>query len=174
MGIQKLFESNCILLVFDRVSLKYHYYRGVGRRLPTNDHPDPTLYVMKIWATDPVRARSKYWHLLRKTCHIQKNCGQIVSCAEIFEKKPTKVKNYGIWLRYLSRTGSHNSYQEYRETSLNLAIENMYRDMASRHKVSAQNVKIIRTAQIPTNLCKRIASTHFDKDHLKLPIIHKI
>jgi hypothetical protein len=31
---------------------------------------------------------------------------------EIFEKNPTTIKNYGIWLRYQSRTGYHNMYKE--------------------------------------------------------------
>ena len=31
-------------------------------------------------------------------------------CHEIKEVKPTKVKNIGIWIRYDSRSGSHNAY----------------------------------------------------------------
>ena len=30
-------------------------------------------------------------------------------CHEIKEVKPTKVKNIGIWIRYDSRSGSHNA-----------------------------------------------------------------
>ena len=42
---------------------------------------------------------------------------------QIFERKPTTVKNYGIWVRYMSRTGFHNMYKEYRDTTLNGAVE---------------------------------------------------
>ncbi len=45
---------------------------------------------------------------------------------QIFEKKPTTVKNFGIWVRYQSRTGYHNMYKEYRDTTLNGAVEQMY------------------------------------------------
>jgi len=31
--------------------------------------------------------------------------------AQIFERKPTTVKNFGIWVRYQSRTGYHNMYK---------------------------------------------------------------
>jgi hypothetical protein len=31
------------------------------------------------------------------------------SCHEIKEVRPTKVKNIGIWIRYDSRSGSHNA-----------------------------------------------------------------
>ena len=45
---------------------------------------------------------------------------------QIFEKKPTTIKNFGIWLRYQSRTGYHNMYKEYRDVTLNGAVEQMY------------------------------------------------
>ncbi len=40
---------------------KYHQYQVVGRHLPTEKEPEPTVYRMKLWATDPVRAKSKFW-----------------------------------------------------------------------------------------------------------------
>ena len=54
---------------------------------------------------------------------------------QTFEKNPTKIKNYGIWLRYQSRTGYDSMYKEYRDTTLNGAIRVMYNEMASRHRV---------------------------------------
>ena len=58
-----------------------------------------------------------------------------VACrVQIFEKKPTTVKNFGVWVRYQSRTGYHNMYKEYRDTTLNGAVEQLYQEMASRHR----------------------------------------
>lgn len=34
---------------------------------------------------------------------------------QVFEKSPLRVKNFGIWLRYDSRSGTHNMYREYRD-----------------------------------------------------------
>ena len=45
---------------------------------------------------------------------------------QIFEKHPTTVKNFGVWVRYQSRTGYHNMYKEYRDTTLNGAVEQLY------------------------------------------------
>ena len=45
---------------------------------------------------------------------------------QIFEKRPTTIKNFGIWVRYQSRTGYHNMYKEYRDTTLNGAVEQLY------------------------------------------------
>ena len=54
--------------------------------------------------------------------------------AQIFDKSPAKVKNFGIWFRYESRTGTHNSYKEYRELTLTDAVAAMYDDMAGRSR----------------------------------------
>ena len=87
---------------------KFHQYTVVGRHLPTAADPEPTLFRMRLWATDDARARSKFWYFLAKLRKVKKANGQIVACNEIFEKRPTTVKNFGIWVRYQSRTGSHN------------------------------------------------------------------
>ena len=45
--------------------------------------------------------------------------------SRIFEKNPNAVKNYGIWLRYRSRTDQHNMYKEYRDMTINGAVSQM-------------------------------------------------
>jgi large subunit ribosomal protein L18Ae len=40
---------------------KFHQYQVVGRHLPTEAEPTPTVYRMKVWAMDAVRAKSKFW-----------------------------------------------------------------------------------------------------------------
>ncbi len=49
------------LCVGTQGGFKFHQYQVVGRHLPTEKEPNPTLYRMKLWATDPVRAKSKFW-----------------------------------------------------------------------------------------------------------------
>ncbi|KAJ6416779.1 hypothetical protein OIU84_002619 [Salix udensis] len=91
----------------------------------------------------------------------------------IFEKSPTKIKNYGIWLRYQSRTGYHNMYKEYRDTTLNGAVEQMYTEMASRHRVRFPCIQIIKTATIPAKLCKRESTKQFHNSKIKFPLVFK-
>ena len=43
------------------------------------------------------------------------------------------MKNFAIWLRYNSRSGTHNMYKEFRALSRAEAVELMYQDMAARH-----------------------------------------
>jgi hypothetical protein len=40
---------------------KFHQYQVVGRHLPTDRDENPTVYRMKVWAEDDVKAKSKFW-----------------------------------------------------------------------------------------------------------------
>ncbi|KNA13298.1 hypothetical protein SOVF_117990, partial [Spinacia oleracea] len=91
----------------------------------------------------------------------------------IYEKDPTVIKNYGIWLRYQSRTGYHNMYKEYRDTTLNGGVEQMYCEMASRHRVRAPCIQIIKTATVPDELCKRESTKQFHSSDIKFPMTFK-
>merc|ERR1712037_107871 len=111
---------------------KYHQYQIVGRHAPTAEEPSPQLYRMKMWSTDAVRARSKFWYFMSMLTKVKKANGQIIACNEIFEEDPTTVSTYGVWVRYISRSGEHNMYKEYRDTSLNGAVESMYDERVKR------------------------------------------
>lgn len=61
---------------------------------------------------------------------------------QIHEKRPQKVKNFGIWIRYDSRSGTHNMYKEYREMSRTEAVEALYQDMAARHRARFRSIHV--------------------------------
>ncbi|GER24581.1 60S ribosomal protein L18a [Striga asiatica] len=194
------------------VVYRFHQYQVVGRALPTEAEEHPKIYRMKLWATNEVRAKSKFWNVsgcyvfteiefgngmfldvmfspklnlemvhllqllkyfLRKLKKVKKSNGQVLAINEIFEKNPTTIKNFGIWLRYQSRTGYHNMYKEYRDTTLNGAVEQMYTEMASRHRVRCHCIQIIKTATIPAKLCKRESTKQFHDSKIKFPLVFK-
>jgi large subunit ribosomal protein L18Ae len=64
---------------------------------------------------------------------------------QIHEKRPLKVKNFGIWLRYDSRSGTHNMYKEFREMSRTEAVEALYQDMAARHRARFGSIHVCWT-----------------------------
>lgn len=61
---------------------------------------------------------------------------------QVHEKRPTRVKNYGIWIRYDSRSGTHNMYKEYRELTRTDAVETLYQDMAARHRARFRSIHV--------------------------------
>ncbi|KAK2076281.1 60S ribosomal protein L18a-2 [Prototheca wickerhamii] len=149
---------------------KYHQYQVVGRHLPTEKDAEPPVYRMKLWAEDDVRAKSKFWYFLRKLRKVKKANGQILAVNEIFEQRPTTIKNFGIWVRYTSRTGVHNMYKEYRDLTLNGAVEQMYQEMGSRHRVRASALQIIKTATVKAAQTKRAATKQFHNSKIKFPV----
>ena len=92
-------------------------YQIVGRKFPTATEAAPKLYKMRLFAPNHVVAKSRFFYFLNKLKKIKRATGEIVSISIISEKKPMKIKNFGIWLRYNSRSGTHNMYKEYRELS---------------------------------------------------------
>lgn len=100
-------------------------YQVVGRKLASAKQAtaDQQLYKMRIFAPNEVVAKSRFFYFLQKMKKVKKATGEIVSCNQVFEKKPMKVKNFGVWIRYDSRSGTHNMYKEYREFSRTEAIK---------------------------------------------------
>lgn len=64
-------------------------------------------------------------------------------------------------------------YKEYRDTTLNGAVEQMYTEMASRHRVRFPCIQIIKTATIPAKLCKRESTKQFHNSKIKFPLMFR-
>ena len=121
---------------------------------------------MTIFAPNEVVAKSRFWYFLRGLKKVKKATGEIVSVKvvrtsqtkiidfpplatfgpnkqiQLHEKHPEKVKNFGIWIRYDSRSGTHNMYKEYREMSRSDAVEALYSDMAARHRARFRSIHV--------------------------------
>merc|ERR1711865_154890 len=158
----------------DVVTMKFHQYYIVGRRSPTETDASPAIYRMKIWSTDAVRAKSKFWYFLAKLKKIKRSNGQLISCTELYEAKPTATANYGIWIRYQNRTGFANMYKEYRDVTINGAVDQMYTEMAGRHRVRKHCLHIIKTAIVPAKMVKRTATQQMINPKISFPITHKV
>ena len=81
------------------LNARVHQYEIAGRAAPTPKNPVPQIFKMKLFAKNQVLARSKFWYFMKKINRAKKSGGEILREVELFEKHPTKVNNYGIWLR---------------------------------------------------------------------------
>lgn len=150
-------------------------YQVIGRRLPTDAVPEPKLYRMRIFASNDVVAKSRYWYFLQKLHKVKKASGEIVALNVISEPHPTKVKNIGIWIRYESRSGTHNMYKEYRDVTRVGAVEQMYQDLAARHRARFRNIHILKVVELEkTDDVKRQYVKQFLSKDLKFPLPHRI
>lgn len=49
--------------LFGCFDVQFHQYQVVGRALPSESDEHPKIYRMKLWATNEVRAKSKFWYV---------------------------------------------------------------------------------------------------------------
>lgn len=150
-------------------------YQVIGRHLPSEANPTPKLYRMRIFAPNDVVAKSRFWYFLTKLKKVKKANGEIVSLNKIAEKNPLRVKNFGIWIRYDSRSGTHNMYKEYRELSRTDAVEALYQDMSSRHRARFRSIHILRVVEIEkSDDVKRPYIKQLITKDLTFPLPHRL
>ena len=130
-------------------------YQVIGRKAPTEVEPNPSAFRMKLFANNEVIAKSRFWYFMHQFRKMKRTTGEIIDVNELREKNPTYIKNYGIWMRYDSRSGTHNMYREYRDLELTGAVDQMYQEMAGRHRARPRSIQIIRTAVLKPSDCKR-------------------
>jgi len=156
------------------VAGKMRQYQVVGRKAATTENPNPEAYRMIIFAPNAVIARSKFWYYMHQFRKMKKTTGEILDCVKITEKNSRIVKNYGIWLRYSSRSGTHNMYREYRDLTLTGAVSQLYDEMAGRHRTRPRSIQIIRTGTISASDLKRTNGMQFAKANVKFPLPHRV
>merc|ERR1712168_116500 len=145
-----------------------------GRKLPSATQPHPPLYKVRLFAPDPIAAKSRFWYFVSYYKKVNKTAGEIVSVKKVAEKSPTLVKNVGIWLRYDSRSGSHNMYREYRSTHIADAVTQAYRDMGARHRARPGSIQILRVERVEAKNCKRTHITQLHNSQIRFPLPRKI
>ena len=156
------------------LSLQLRQFYIVGRALPSESNPNPTLYRMRVFHRDAVLARSKFWYHMKRQHKVRKIQGEIISTSEIFEKKTGAIRKYGIVLRYLTRTGTVNMYKEYRDTSLCGAVSQMYLEMAGRHSAAQDSIQIIRTSVLKLSDVRRNQVSQFTSQNIRFPKTHTL
>lgn len=149
-------------------------YSIIGRKLPSAMDPNPKLFRQQIFAPDSVAAKSRFWKFLSYYQKINKKIGEVVECEEIHESHPGCVKNYGIWIRYDSRSTSENMYREYRDVSLPLAVTQMYREMAARHRARPGSIQVLRSKQVKSNECRRPQNKMMHDSTIKFPLPRRV
>ncbi|EUD67710.1 50S ribosomal protein L18Ae [Plasmodium inui San Antonio 1] len=149
-----------------------HQYHIVGRAIPSEKDKNPNVYRMCIFAKNDTNAKSRFWYFMKKINKLKKSNGELLACELIRERFPLRVKNYGVLLRYDSRTGTHNMYKEFRDTTKEGAIAQLYSEMAGRHRARASSISVIRISEISPKLVRRPHIKQLLKKRLRFPALH--
>merc|ERR1719399_908612 len=152
----------------------FHQYEVVGRPKPSERDPNPKAYRIKLFSKNETNAKSRFWYFIRRIVKMKRSSGEILSVREIFEKRPSKVSNYGIQLRYDSRSNTTNMYKEYRALTANHAVEQMYQEMAGRHRARFSSIHVIKVKEIAAADCIRKNTQQFLDANVKFPLPHRV
>jgi len=129
---------------------------------------------MRIFATNEVVAKSRFWYFLNKTQKIKKTNGEILALNEIYDRTPTVIKNFGISLRYHSRSNQNNIYKEFRDVTRTGAVTQLLMDMGGRHRTTYRRMQIMEVKAIPAKDCKRASTKQFHDSKIKFPLPHRL
>ena len=154
--------------------MPFNEYQVIGRSKPTEALPSPPIYRMRIFATNEVIAKSRFWYFLNKSHKLKKAHGEILAVNRIFEKNPLKVKNFGISLRYRSRSNEVNIYKEFRDLTRTGAVEKLLSDMGGRHRTTYRRLQIMEVKAVPAKECKREGTKQFLNSKVKFPLAHRL
>lgn len=149
-------------------------YQVIGRKLPSASDASPQLYKMRIFAPNEIVAKSRFWYFLSKLKKVKRAAGEIVGLSVVRELAPLVPKNFGIWIRYDSRSGTHNMYKEFREMSRAAAVQACYADMAARHRARFRSIHIIKVAQVADEDVRRPYIQQLLDPELKFPLPHRV
>lgn len=87
-------------------------YLACPLRVPRGARLGNCSLILCLWGLGPFGGRTLG---LGEACLLFAPCADHPLPLQVFEKSPLRVKNFGIWLRYDSRSGTHNMYREYRD-----------------------------------------------------------
>ena len=124
---------------------------------------------MRIFHMNAALAKSRFWYFLKQQKKIRGSQGEIVNVSEIYEKKTGAVHNYGMVIRYLSRTGIVNMYKEYRDVTASGAVSQMYQEMASRHRAKMDTIHIVSLTTVADKDVKRAKNVAYATADVKYP-----
>merc|ERR1712060_603115 len=121
-----------------------------------------------------VTAKSRFWYFVSKLKKMKRTSGEIISVQLVIERKPLVIKNIGIWLRYDSRSDTHNMYREYRDLTVSGAVTQCYRDMGARHRARAHAIQIIKVEPVAAKDCRRPLIKQMHDSKIRFPLPSKV
>lgn len=91
----------------------------------------------------------------------------------VIEPEPNRVKTYGIWLTFRSIRQVHNIYKEFRDTTTEGAVTQLYQEMSGTHNVERKSICVVRVSEISDNDVKRKQIQQFVEKDVKFPILRQ-
>ena len=156
--------------------MKVRQFLVYGRKLPTSTNPNPEVIICRVFGKNEAFAKSQFWKINRSQFKMKKATGEILKVKEIYETNTKTIKNYGILFKYQSTVATQNVFKEFRDFSLQGAINQLYNEMAGRHKCSKERINIIKTCELgPKDIRTRFprCGVYANSCNIKFPLFKR-
>ena len=144
-----------------------------GSKKPSTQDPNPQLFVANIFAPNSVVAESKFWRIMNKQYKIKQSNGIVARNEVVEQDNDYVVKNYGIRFTYRTRTGLLNGYKEVRHINKTLAVESLFNEFGSKHKLNQDEFNIVEIKQLNDNEVTKTKILNYVGKDVKFPIFFK-
>ena len=149
-------------------------YKIVASKIPTESEPAPAIYTSNIFAKNSVVARSLFAKLMSKQYKIKQSSMVVFNCELVKQDDDYEVKNYRIDFVYRTKTGKQNAYKEVRHVNKCCAINTLFQEFGSRHKLRGSDISIISIKQIDASEATKMKCLTYSAEDVKFPVFKKI
>lgn len=149
-------------------------FRIHGCKTPSATEPVPTVFASTVFAKNAVVAKSIFFKILSKQYKIKATGGRILKCEEIKQADDFVVRNYKIDFTYRTRTGLQNAYKEIRHVNRCCAMNTLFQEFGSRHKLRINDFNIISIAEFAAEEATKPKCLTYGAEGVKFPIFKKV
>merc|ERR1712133_135092 len=102
---------------------------------------------------------------------IKKATGEIISVKDITAANDGKLRFFGVYYIYKSRTNVNNAYKEIAASTNAQAVSKLLIDMAGRHRVFAGNIRVRSVVELKKEDFKSESAIELADDEFKIPVL---
>ena len=125
-----------------RILGRLNEYQVIGRHLPTETQPTPKLYRMRIFATNTVVAKSRFWYFLMKLRKVKKSNGEIITINPVCGSH--NIGGIEIWHEHWNMASTRAGWL------IMVVMHRSMRDVLQKSRISAFGSATIRAPALIT------------------------
>merc|ERR1739838_111163 len=147
-------------------------YLVIGRKIPKDGEVTKTFSV-NIWAKNDVVAKSKFWYVIRNNEKLKKTKSEIITCDVVFEVASDVARNFSVFARFDSRTGTHNMCKEFRDVTRAGAVTQAINELGGCHRAQTRTIQIMDVSEVADEKCRKNKTLQFHDEKLKFAVPFK-
>eukprot|EP00915_Cephaloidophora_sp_WS-2016_P008583 GHVH01011826.1.p1 GENE.GHVH01011826.1~~GHVH01011826.1.p1 ORF type:complete len:126 (-),score=20.85 GHVH01011826.1:35-412(-) len=107
---------------------------------------------------------------MRNTEKLKKTTGEIISVSVCPDVPSDFAKNYSVFARFDSRTGTHNMCKEFRDITRAGAVSHALNELNGCHRAQTRTIQIMAVNELENEQVTKNKVSQYHSDDLKFPV----